>query len=85
MPHALSGDQSAASQWIGYARFLLTRGEEARSLALAFPSPDHVLGAAETPMLRLWRRDVWSLLIKPRCCRPHRGRYLFPMRIILRC
>ncbi len=58
MPHALSGDQSAASRWIGYARFLLTRGEEARSLALAFPSPDHVLEAAETPMLRLWRRDV---------------------------
>ena len=58
MPHALSGDQSAASRWIGYARFLLTRGEEARSLALAFPSPDHVLGAAETPILSLWRRDI---------------------------
>ena len=58
MPHALSGDQSAASRWIGYARFLLTRGEEARSLSLAFPSPDHVLGAAETPILRLWRRNI---------------------------
>ena len=58
MPHALSGDQSAASRWIGYARFLLTRGEEARCLALVFPSPDHVLGAAETPILRLWRRDI---------------------------
>ena len=58
MPHALSGDQSAASQWTGYARFLLTQGDEARSLALEFPSPDHVLRAAETPMLRLWRRDV---------------------------
>lgn len=58
MPHALSDDQSAASRWIGYARFLLTRGEEARSLALAFPSPDHVLGAAEIPILSLWRRDI---------------------------
>ena len=58
MPHALSGDQSAASRWIGYARFLLTRGEETRSLALAFPSPDHVLGATETPVLRPWRRSV---------------------------
>ena len=64
MPHALSGDQGAASRWIGYARFLLTRGEEARSLALAFPSPDHVLGAAETPMLRLWRRDVLASVDK---------------------
>lgn len=64
MPHALSGDQSAASRWIGYARFLLTRGEEARSLALAFPSPDHVLEAAETPMLRLWRRDVLASVDK---------------------
>lgn len=58
MPHALSGDQSAASQWIGYARFLLTQGDEARSLALAFPSPDHVLRATETPVLRQWRRSV---------------------------
>ena len=64
MPHALSGDQSAASRWIGYERFLLTRGEEAQSLALAFPSPDHVLEAAETPMLRLWRRDVLASVDK---------------------
>ena len=64
MPHALSGDQSAASRWIGYARFLLTRVDEARALAFAFPSPDHVLRAAETPMLRLWRRDVLASIDK---------------------
>ena len=64
MPHALSGNRGAASRWIGYARFLLTGGDEARALALAFPSPDHVLGAAETPMLRLWRRDVLASVDK---------------------
>jgi len=43
---------------------LLTGGDEVRALALAFPSPDHVLGAAETPMLRLWRRDVLASVDK---------------------
>lgn len=65
MPHALSGDQSAASRWIGYARFLLTRGDEARSLALAFPSPGHVLRATERPLLRSWRREVLGCADKP--------------------
>lgn len=64
MPHALSGGQDAASRWIGYARFLLTQGDEARALALAFPSPDHVLQAAETPLLRSWRRDILDCVDK---------------------
>ena len=37
---------------------MLTKVDEASSVALAFPSPDTVLRAAEMPALRLWRRDV---------------------------
>ena len=58
MPHAFSGDQRIVSQWIGYARFLLTQGNEAKALALAFPTPEHVLRAANTPLIRSWHRDV---------------------------
>jgi len=58
MAHALSGDDQNAARWIGYARFLLSVGDEARALAQAFPTPDHVLQGAGTSIVRSWRQNV---------------------------
>lgn len=58
MSHPLSGEHNVASRWIGYAQFLLTRGDEARALAEEFPTPGHVLRGPKLASMNAWRGAI---------------------------